>query len=106
MSHKNYLKKLLKDLLLNQTITIPILKMTLIEVIAYVSFPAFSLPLFANCALISSNDRLGRKVHVKCDTESTIGDSKKLIAEAAESKPDPAKVHSSHYDKGGKNTDV
>ncbi|PIG89257.1 hypothetical protein AARAC_007472 [Aspergillus arachidicola] len=39
---------------------------------------------------MSSTDRLGRKVHVKCDSDATIGDLKKLIA--AQSGTDSTKI--------------
>jgi len=39
---------------------------------------------------IIANDRLGRKVRVKCSPEDTVGDLKKLIA--AQTGTDPSKI--------------
>jgi len=39
---------------------------------------------------VIANDRLGRKVRVKCSPEDTVGDLKKLIA--AQTGTDPSKI--------------
>lgn len=63
-------------------------------------FPSSYPTFFANFARMSSNDHLGRKVHVKCDSDDTIGDLKKLIA--AQTGTDSTKVYSRNHngDKG------
>lgn len=77
--------------------------MAMIKVTTYVTFPAFSILLLANCALICSNDRLRRKHNVECDTEITVGRVKKLIAETSQPKVDHSNVYPYRYkasDKG------
>ncbi|KAI9022524.1 ubiquitin-like protein 5 [Hyaloraphidium curvatum] len=37
---------------------------------------------------ITCNDRLGKKVRIKCNTDDTIGDLKKLIAAQTGTKPE------------------
>ncbi|SCV68356.1 BQ2448_477 [Microbotryum intermedium] len=42
--------------------------------------PPLPPPFFLALIEIIANDRLGQKVRVKCDSEDTVGDLKKLIA--------------------------
>ncbi|KAE8375825.1 ubiquitin-like modifier hub1 [Aspergillus bertholletiae] len=42
---------------------------------------------------VMANDSLGRKRRVKCDSEITVGELKKLIAETGEPKLDPSKIN-------------
>lgn len=46
-----------------------------------------------------SNDRLGKKIRVKCDPDDTIGDFKKLVAAQIGTAPEKV-VHHVLYFKG------
>ena len=54
----------------------------MIEVIWYRPHPisTFAWPEGLANLCLHSNDRLGKKVRVKCDPDDTIGDFKKLVA--------------------------
>jgi ubiquitin-like protein 5 len=49
-------------------------------------------PCFANTQEVILNDRLGKKVRVKCNEDDTIGDLKKLAAAQTGTRPEKLKL--------------
>ena len=60
------------------------------------AFPVFPvgtlLPAIATMIEVICNDRLGKKVRVKCNEDDTIGDLKKLIAAQVGTRPEKIRI--------------